>query len=95
MLCHWDFHTMFKYHGLKKPHSNLVNHHHLLLLLLLLLRCRRRRFPLHHPLHHLQGEEEADHHRRHRQHQTSEVEKSQIGFLLKEDLWTYNVVWVD
>lgn len=60
MLCHWDFHTMFKYHGLKKPHSNLVNHH-----------------------------------RRHRQHQTSEVEKSQIGFLLKEDLWTYNVVWVD
>ena len=79
MLCHWDFHTMFKYHGLKKPHSNLVNHHHLLL----------------HPLHHLQGEEEADHHRRHRQHQTSEVEKSQIGFLLKEDLWTYNVVWVD
>lgn len=61
MLCHWDFHTMFKYHGLKKPHSNLVNHHH----------------------------------RRHRQHQTSEVEKSQIGVLLKEDLWTYNVVWVD
>lgn len=80
---------MFKYHGLKKPHSNLVNHHHHLLLLL--RRRRRRRFPL----HHLQGEEEADHHRRHRQHQTSEVEKSQIGFLLKEDLWTYNVVWVD